>query len=83
MKVIQFVRPANWKRKMELEQELRSEKQRFHDASRRAADALRYDLKIEHWIENYPLESALVILAGGYFLARFFASGRAFRRPRA
>ena len=70
MKVIQLIRPANYAKKEELERRLRDEKLRFHEASREAADAIRYDLKLQHWIEEYPLESAIVVLMGGLLLAR-------------
>jgi hypothetical protein len=56
----------------DLERELDQEKNRFMNASRRAADAIKRDLNVVNWVKQYPMESAIAIIglgfAAGYFI---------------
>jgi hypothetical protein len=50
----------------DLEKELELEKIRFLDASKRAASAIKHDLKIGNWFRQYPFESAVAIIGVGF-----------------
>jgi hypothetical protein len=52
----------------EIELQLREEKKKFVDASRKAARAIRHDLNIFNWLKQYPGESAILIIAAGFVL---------------
>jgi len=62
-----------------LEEELEQEKARFLDASRRAAGAIRQDLKISNWFRQYPMESALAIIGIGFFAGYVIQQKRSFK----
>jgi hypothetical protein len=49
-----------------LERQLEDEKIRFLDASKRAASAIKHDLKIGNWFRQYPFESAVAIIGVGF-----------------
>jgi hypothetical protein len=61
-------------REKKLREELKNEKQRLSEASRRALVAIKRDLVIENWVRSYPVESlTLIALAGfaaGYTLGK-------------
>ena len=62
-----------------IEKELEQEKARFIDASRRAASAIRQDLKISNWFRQYPMESALAIIGIGFFAGYVIQQKRSFK----
>jgi hypothetical protein len=49
-----------------IEEELSEEKQRFVQASKRAARAIKTDINLFNWIKQFPTESAVAIIAVGF-----------------
>jgi hypothetical protein len=67
---MKIVRPVSEERRAQLRVELEAEKTRFDEAAVRAADVIRRDLSVTRWISDYPLESALLVIASGIILAK-------------
>lgn len=76
MKLLDLVRPINDQKKRELEAQLEAEKQRFQQATDRAATSLRTSVLERRWFEEHPLETTLLILLGGYCIAKWADSQR-------
>jgi hypothetical protein len=57
-----------------LQAEMENEKQRFIQASKRAAYAFQRDLVFENWLKDYPSETitlvAIASFAAGYAIAK-------------
>lgn len=70
---MKLVRPVSEEKRRELQRDLEAQEQRLRAAASRAADALQQNLSIAKWIQQYPVESALFLVAGGIAIGRFFS----------
>jgi len=76
MKLLDLVRPIHTQKKFELEAELEAEKLRFMQATDRAATEFRTSVIERRWFDEHPLETSLMILFGGYCVARWVGQQR-------
>jgi hypothetical protein len=74
MKFLELVRPINYQKKRELELELEKEKRRFKNTTKSAAAEFRGAVIEGSWFREHPIESAVLILLGGYYVARSISS---------
>jgi hypothetical protein len=70
------VTPVSEEKKLELERELELQKERFLEASTRGLNAIRTDLSILSWMRAYPRETAILIMVGGFTVARLIQARR-------
>jgi hypothetical protein len=67
---------TNEEKRIELEREIAFQKERMLTAGRQGVNAIRNDLSPMNWLNDYPMQSALAIAAGGYLLARALGNRR-------
>jgi hypothetical protein len=71
MRLLDLVRPINEQKKRELELQLELEKQRLNQSTDRAATQIRTSVLERRWFHEHPMETTILILLGGFCVARW------------
>jgi hypothetical protein len=67
---MKLIRPISEEKRQQLRQVLAREKIRLDRAATQAAQVIHRNASVTQWIRNYPLESALLVVASGIVLAK-------------
>jgi hypothetical protein len=76
LKLIDIFKPIDDRRAREIERQLQEEKQRLLQTTSHAATRVRRSFIERRWFAENPVETTLLILLGGYCVARWATERR-------